>query len=107
MESERKREILEELGGIPEEVYDDLVKEFLDQARTEISAIRESLKKGISDEAAQLAHSIKGAAANLRLEEISDLAKNIELGLREGAETVSFSGIAEKLEKKIIEYENK
>ena len=92
MEKLTKKQILSELGDIPEEVYDGLVMSFITQTKTQIEAVRGYLKAGDSKNAVSLIHSIKGCSANLRLYEIFEFSKNIEIQLRENADAQDIDG---------------
>lgn len=77
-EEDRKR-ALEDLE-IPEEIYDELIEDFIEMANEEMDKIRELLKT--DDNLApikKVAHSIKGAAANLRLEPSRLISAAMEL----------------------------
>lgn len=79
MDKELKKKILEELGGIPEEFYDELVREFLGQVQNQIESIKQALSNDDFDTASKTAHSIKGSSGNLRLYEMQKNAQFIEL----------------------------
>jgi len=63
-----KQAILDELGGIDESVYDGLVADFAEQTKIQLHQVREHAARGKLKDVADLLHSIKGCAANLRLE---------------------------------------
>ncbi|HOX23852.1 MAG TPA: Hpt domain-containing protein, partial [Elusimicrobiales bacterium] len=96
-----KRQILEELGGLLEAVYDELVSEAYAQGDSQLSEISRLLRDGKCSRAAAIAHSIKGCFANLRLEDISSAAKRLEQVIKNGKEpaeiTVQVSALAELL----------
>ena len=83
MISEEKQKILQELGGIPEEVYDELVEEFKQQYKTQIVRLREALVAGDLTEARMNAHSISGTSGNLRLYGMHQAAKALEVSIKE------------------------
>lgn len=56
-----------------------LIGIFLDTAQDSLNNLETSIRENNFEEIAQFAHSIKGSSANLRLKEISELAKTIEL----------------------------
>lgn len=77
-EDDRKR-ALEDLE-IPEEIYDELIDDFIEMANEEMGKIRTLLEADNNlDHIKKLAHSIKGAAANLRLEPSRIIAAAMEL----------------------------
>jgi len=72
------KEIAEERGIDEEDVY-ELLELFLDYTQTEdLAALREALHDGNCSLARERAHSIKGAALNLKLTEIVSVAREIE-----------------------------
>lgn len=97
-EADRKR-ALEELE-IPEDIYDELIDDFVQMANEELQKIEELTAQGTNLTAAKkVAHSIKGAAANLRLEKAREICLFMEL------EANSFAEVSTKVEelKKEIE----
>ena len=74
---------LSESIGIDEETYLMILNLFYERTMEDMAAIEAGVEEGKSDAAARGAHSIKGAAANLGIEEISAVAKIIELKARE------------------------
>lgn len=75
---ESKQKILEALGGIPEEVYDELVGDFMAQLVGQLDEITQALSESDIDRVGRLAHSVKGVAANLRIHAIEAPAKALE-----------------------------
>jgi HPt (histidine-containing phosphotransfer) domain-containing protein len=72
------KEIAEERGIDEEDVY-ELLELFLEYTQTEdLAALREALHNRNHSVAREKAHSIKGAALNLKLTEIVSLAREIE-----------------------------
>lgn len=84
MDRAQKEKILQELGGLPEEVYDQLCRELLSQIDGFIGDMEKALAGGNYGEAAKIAHFIKGATANLRLYNIRDGAMSIEKACKGG-----------------------
>lgn len=80
-----KRKILEELGGIPEDVYDGLVKEFLEDSKKSSELLLEAIDRGDITDAARIAHTIKGASGNLRLYPIQEAARSLEKSIKDNA----------------------
>lgn len=62
-----------------------LLEVFLEGAFESLDALKNALDQNDLDGVFRAAHSIKGSAANLTLNDISELAKEIELNAREGA----------------------
>lgn len=73
-----KAKILSDLGDISEDVYDDLVRDLCGQVKVTGAEMRAAVVTGNFKKLAELAHFLKGAAANLRIERINEAAKNIE-----------------------------
>jgi len=73
-----KKEILKQLGDLPEEDYDEFVSIFYEETRGRLRLIAESLSTFDSPAIAKLAHGIKGSSANLRLVQISEIAKSLQ-----------------------------
>jgi HPt (histidine-containing phosphotransfer) domain-containing protein len=63
-----------------EEEFLELTELFLDTSTSDLNHLQDALEKGEGLNAAKAAHSIKGAAANLGMAEIYELAKKIETG---------------------------
>lgn len=77
-----KKRICAELE-IDEALYNELLHDFLGQT-DELMAKIDLEKRWISpDEIMKAAHFIKGAAANLRIEDIREIAQKIELACKE------------------------
>ncbi len=91
-----KKEILEALGGIPEEVYDAIVQSFYEETRTKIEPLKAAIAANDAVAVAKIGHGIKGSAANLRLIEISEVGKKIELAGK-AADSSQFSSLYNEL----------
>ena len=66
-----------------EEEFLDLMKLFLEASVSDLTVLQSALQKRETLKVAMAAHSIKGAAANLGLTEIVELAGGIEAEARE------------------------
>ena len=80
----KKEAILKEMGDIPEEFYDELVRDFLTDALSQVDALEKSLKVGEIESAKGIIHSLKGVSANIRLNDISQLSKEVETDIKSG-----------------------
>ena len=98
MTAEEKQKVLQELGGIPEEFYDELLTEFKKQHTAQIVEIREALGGGDLAKARTAAHSLSGSAANLRLYKTHQAAKALELSLKEAQARDVIDGNFKRLE---------
>lgn len=101
---EKLRMLAEELDGLPEEVYDDLLLKLAESAREHHAGLVAALGSGAHDEAARLAHAIKGGAANLRVQGLRAAAEAIETDLRSGRPLRSDA--VDRLESALEELEN-
>lgn len=77
-----KAKILEELGGIPEEVYDSLVIDLIEQTRAQLEKMSVALDEQDWKGLVEMAHFIKGSAGNLRIIGIEAPAREIETSAR-------------------------
>jgi len=75
---------LAEEVGLEESYYLELVELFIDTTSSDLSQLQEGIKDLDSKKVMRAAHSIKGASANLRLSEISEAAKRLEMNAKEG-----------------------
>jgi HPt (histidine-containing phosphotransfer) domain-containing protein len=64
--------------GISEEIYNELFNDFLVMAREKASELEGAVAGANLPQAAKIAHSIKGSAANLGADTIADIARVIE-----------------------------
>ncbi len=78
MDEAEKQKILEEIGGLPEDVYDELVRVLIAQTHEQIANIGKALNEDDYDTIAKAAHLLKGSSGNLRIYAIHDIAKAIE-----------------------------
>jgi HPt (histidine-containing phosphotransfer) domain-containing protein len=87
--------------GMEEDEVLELVKLFIETSLSDLNQIQSAIDEGDAQKVAMAAHSIKGAAANLGLTEIFEMAKRIEMNGREnkldGAEGTAVA-IEEKLD---------
>ena len=72
----------QDIGLSPEE-YRDLVRLFLNTAEGDLSKLKEAIKTANHEQAAAVAHHIKGAALNLELDQISKAALAIETNAKQ------------------------
>jgi len=91
----KKEAILKEMGDISEDFYDELVRDFLADALSQVDALEKSLKGGDIESAKGIIHSLKGVSANIRLNDISQLSKEVETDIKSG---LGFDDVAGKLE---------
>jgi histidine phosphotransfer protein HptB len=71
------QELAENLGLEVDE-YRELIELFIDTGTADFQSIQEALEGGNSEQVMRSAHTIKGAAGNLGLMDVSETAKKIE-----------------------------
>jgi HPt (histidine-containing phosphotransfer) domain-containing protein len=64
--------------GLEEEEYLELIELFIETGITDLANLQSAVEKKRAQEVAYAAHSLKGAAANLGLASIAEIAKQIE-----------------------------
>ncbi len=70
--------------GLEEDEYIELVELFVETSALDLINLLSAINAKNIDKVARIAHSLKGAAANLGLEEFLELAKIIEETARDG-----------------------
>jgi len=78
-----KEDLLSRLGG-DENLAGELIETYLEDAPRQITALRESLEKGDSAECRRLAHTIKGASANVSAQALREVAYEAEKAAADG-----------------------
>lgn len=73
-----KQKAMQELG-IPEELLIELISEFIKQADETLPQLRSWIDAQDWDGAAKSAHFIKGSAGNLRITDLYEIAKAMEM----------------------------
>ena len=86
--------------GIDEEDFLELIELFIATSLADMEKIRKALEAGSSADAAAAAHSIKGASGNLGLDEMYNLAKDMEMQAKDG-NLDGFEKMAADLEQQI------
>ncbi len=71
------QELAENLGLEVDE-YRELIELFVDTGAADFQTIQDALAGGSSEQVMRAAHTIKGAAGNLGLMDVSEIAKSIE-----------------------------
>jgi HPt (histidine-containing phosphotransfer) domain-containing protein len=69
--------------GLEENEYFEMLDLFVEVSLSDLDRLEAGLKEAKSDEVLEAAHSIKGAAINLGLEEFSDIALTVEMKARD------------------------
>ncbi len=69
---------LAESIGIDNELYLELVGDFLERGMVDLEEIDAAIEAGNADDAATAAHSVKGAAGSLNIMECVEIARKVE-----------------------------
>jgi HPt (histidine-containing phosphotransfer) domain-containing protein len=69
---------LSESIGVDPDTYLELLNMFYERTMEDMEAIEKAIHEGVSEQAAGGAHSIKGSAGNLAIDDIFELAKEME-----------------------------
>ena len=77
--------------GIPSQMYDELLQIFKVQTESTLQELEGVVASSNHTEIAKLAHSIKGSAGNLRLDELQELARKIEFAAKGNADMAGIS----------------
>ena len=64
--------------GLEEEEYLELIELFIETSMSDLNKLHSAIEEGSAEKAVKAAHSLKGAAINLGLIELSEIAKQIE-----------------------------
>ena len=70
--------------GLEEEEYRELIELFIESGTSDLEHLQNAIGGGKAEEAANFAHSLKGAAGNLGLLDCYEAAKKIETEVRNG-----------------------
>jgi two-component system sensor histidine kinase/response regulator len=94
MASAGREEALARLG-ITQDIYDELYDDFVVLAKDKSGLIGAACASGDWTQVGKLAHSVKGIAGNLGVDEVFTAARQVELDVKEGktAETIQ-KGVA-------------
>jgi HPt (histidine-containing phosphotransfer) domain-containing protein len=85
---------------VGEEFLTDLVKAFLDDAPTQLEALRDGVERGDAETARRAAHTLKGNGATFGAASFSELCK----GLEERAKSGDLSGAGPLVDEVAAEY---
>ena len=70
--------------GLEQEEYLELIELFIETGFSDLAQLQSAIEEGDGEKAGNAAHSVKGAAGNLGLIELSEIAKDIEEKARNG-----------------------
>ncbi len=106
MDDVDKMKILEELGDLPEEMYDELVADYVSLMKGKIGELQELLDRKDYDEFGNLAHFIKGASVNLRLPGPQEHARILEFNSRHRSDLEQLQPQIENLKRELYKLES-
>lgn len=93
------KELAENLG-LEEEEYLELVELFVETGRSDIDKLQTAIEQGDAEQAAAALHSLKGAAGNMGLMELNEIAKEIEMKARDN-QLEGMAGSVQALKEKL------
>ena len=76
------KELAENLG-LEEDEFQEIVELFLETSNADLNTLRSAIDREDTQQAVEVAHSIKGASGNLGFMAIYEVAKNVEMKARE------------------------
>lgn len=91
--------ILQEALGLERSDIAQLLEEFVIDFASELAMMREAVNEKRMDNLFEVSHKVKGAAANLRLEDIRKIAYEIEQNAKEKNLSFDYTSRLDKLEK--------
>lgn len=80
--------------GLKENEYMELIDLFIEVGMLDLEKLQAAIDEGNSEEAADAAHSVKGASGNLGIMDFYELSAKIEMDAREG----NLQGLAENVQ---------
>lgn len=93
--------------GLEREEFIEVFELYKETTNSDLAGLKRAINTGDAEEAHQRAHSIKGASGNLGLNEVYELATEIDnrarRGMLEGIEKV-FHDLSERYEQLVDEY---
>ncbi|MCB1194637.1 Hpt domain-containing protein [bacterium] len=105
MNREEKMNILKELPGVSEEIYDTLVHDLIEQTRERIPEFRQEISVKNFLRVKELAHYIKGCAGSLRVTAIFEITKSIQSIAESSCDAQHITDLLAQLERNIKELE--
>jgi HPt (histidine-containing phosphotransfer) domain-containing protein len=102
MEPEVKKKILEELGNLPEEMYDELVGDYRVLMKEKLGELQALFDVKDYDELSNLAHFIKGASVNLRLSGPRESAQLLEQNAKKRTDLEYLQPLIDTLKQEIL-----
>ncbi|XPV70567.1 MAG: ATP-binding protein [Halarcobacter sp.] len=83
--------------GIPVSVFRTILNTFFDSIDDDLSNLKEAIVSKNFTQIKELAHKIKGAAANLKMTEIADISQEIETAAKDEEESIDYEAKYEVL----------
>jgi len=87
--------------GFDKEDVEMLLTSFVEVSRENLSNLKNSIEDEDYGSIARFAHSIKGSSLNLKLEQIAEISREIELKAKEGDSSFDYKLFFNKLEKEV------
>jgi HPt (histidine-containing phosphotransfer) domain-containing protein len=106
MNREEKLRILQELDNLPEEIYDELLKALVDTTQQQLTELAAALEQGDLQEVRNLIHSIRGAASNLRLQQLQAVVEDLRKAVHEGLDQEEITRRLAKLQQTLEELDH-
>lgn len=104
MTPEEKQQILKELGGIPEDTYNELIRELIPTLKSQVESIKSLFAGSQLVELGEVAHTVKGSAGNFRLREVYEIAASVEK-MGKSKMTQALTDEISRLEQAILKFE--
>jgi HPt (histidine-containing phosphotransfer) domain-containing protein len=87
--------------GLEKEEFLDLLRLFVETSSSDLRKLQSAIDKGDRQSVVEMAHSIKGAAVNLGLDGIYEVARDVEMNARQnilGGAAEAIKSLQEKLD---------
>ncbi|MCP4723573.1 MAG: Hpt domain-containing protein [bacterium] len=97
MNREEKLKLLEELGGISEEDFDELYKVSVQDISDEFSKFNDSFTGDDYEGMKKAVHAIKGISGNFRINGVYEISVLLELAIKETSNTSIIDGYIKRL----------
>ena len=102
MDREEKLKLLKDLGGIPEEEFDRLYVNSINDINNEFKKLRDFFNQNDMQGVRMAAHAIKGISANYRIKTVYELCKLLGPAIKEKRGNDAVEGLIDKLESEIL-----
>jgi len=93
---------IQELKDIMEEAFDDLISTYLTDSEAKLNLLKQAIADQNCSDIAELAHSVKGASANIFAEDLSALCRVVE----DAGRAQQLDGLDQNISDIFAEFEN-